>query len=90
LSTVTTPLGPPHICHSGSVFNFQVTFPHIVPGAPLSKAQVIGPDPSLTVSVGVAVNTAAEAPPGKAADARRTANTANFDDLRRSGVTSRS
>ncbi|MBS1893950.1 MAG: hypothetical protein JST59_21845 [Actinobacteria bacterium] len=84
---MTTPLGPPHMCHSGSVLTFQVTFPQIVSGASLSKAQVIGPDPSLTVSVGVAVNTAAEAPPGRAAAARRTADTTNFGDLRRSGLT---
>lgn len=79
---MTRPLGPPHMCHSGSVLTFQVTFSHIVPGASLSKVQVIGPEPSLTVSVGVAVNTAADAPPGEEADARKTANATKLDDLR--------
>lgn len=75
------------MCHSGSVLTFQVTFPHIVPGASLAKAQVIGPEPSLTASGGVAVNTAPEAPPGRAAEARATDDTTHFDDLRPSSLT---
>lgn len=50
------------MCHSGSVLTFHVTPPHIVPGASLSKAQPTGPSPSLSVSGGVEVKTAALAP----------------------------
>jgi len=78
------------MCHSGSVLTFQVTFPHIVPGASLSKAQVIGPVPSTIVAGGVVVNTAAEAPQGRAADARRSTVTTHFDNLERGGSTVRS
>ena len=39
---MTLPDGPPHICHSGSVLTFQVTWSQGVPEPSLSKVQVSG------------------------------------------------
>jgi hypothetical protein len=65
------------------VLTFQVTFPHIVPTASLSKAQVSGPAPSVTVCGGAVVKTAAEAPAGTIIDTRRSAIPSDFGFISR-------